>query len=121
MSVDQAIRAALLEVLRSPEGQAAIRNAVGRPEAAPAPAPADDCYTVEQAAHLAQLNQQTVRKKCRDGEFDAYHPGGGRGWRIVKTSFHAWLRKEQPETDGAGEVDIDAEARKIASHVRKGA
>jgi flavin-dependent dehydrogenase len=38
-------------------------------------------------------------------------PGGGRGWRIRKSAFDAWLGKQREPAEG---VDIDTEARQIA-------
>jgi excisionase family DNA binding protein len=104
-AVVEALREELPRLLREKQAPAVVRSP--EPEA---------CLTVAQAAELSGFGPQSIREKCRSGEIDAVRPGGGRGWRIRKSAFDAWLGKQREPAEG---VDIDTEARKIVARMHR--
>ena len=59
-------------------------------------------YTTAEAAELAGIQPQTIRRYCRQGRFKCWRweagiadilNNCGTNWQIDKRSFRAWLRK----------------------------
>jgi excisionase family DNA binding protein len=98
MNLDVALQEALLAALNSPEGQRALRRAIGQSQA---PTTADDqAYTVAQVAQLSGFTHDTVVGHITSGNLRAYKPTGCREWRIRRADFRAWLT-------GAGENPVE--------------
>lgn len=57
-------------------------------------------YTVDEAAELLGMNDQTVRRWCRDGEIEAAKMG--RHYRISKPALETFWRER-----GGGELFAD--------------
>ena len=49
-----------------------------------------DTITIAKAAQVANHSEETIRRWCEQGRFDACKPVGQ--WRIYRGSFIAWLR-----------------------------
>jgi excisionase family DNA binding protein len=114
VSLDAAIRAALLEVLRSTEGQDAIRRALGSTSPAANVTqirPATDYLSVSECARIGGKTEDTIRRHIADGTLPATKPAGSREWAIRPHDFDRWMGGSKP---GASVVDLDALARKKA-------
>jgi len=97
MSLDVAMQEALLAALNSPEGQRALRRAIGQAEAH---AGADDqAYTVSEVAKLSGFTKDTIAGHIAGGNLRAYKPRGAREWRIRRADFHAWLTDAGERSD----------------------
>lgn len=56
--------------------------------------------TVEEVAEYLHLNEQTVRRYCREGVFEACKSGNGsdrNAWLIEEKSFFEFLNKRRAE------------------------
>ena len=49
-----------------------------------------DTITITTAARVANHSEETIRRWCEQGRFEACKPVGQ--WRIYRESFTAWLR-----------------------------
>lgn len=118
-TIDQAIRRALLDVLRSPEGQAAIRSAVATSApatAAPAtPAlSASDYLSVGECARVSGKTLDTIRHHIADGRLRAAKPTGSREWSVRREELDRWM---EGRTGNRSDIDLDALAREKAGLV----
>src|ERR1700712_4501908 len=93
-TIDQAIRRALLDVLRSPEGQAAIRSAVAT--SAPVAGPvtyalsAGDYLSGSACARGRGKTPDTIRHHIADGRLRAAKPAGSREWSVRREELDRW-------------------------------
>ncbi len=55
---------------------------------------AEEIYTVAEAARKSKDTQETIRKRIRRGEIDAFRFPGSREWKIRARRFDAQLRGE---------------------------
>jgi len=113
MSLDAAIREALIEALRSPEGQAAIRAAVA--DAIPEPAPVTEIpHNDEEEISLAECKRlsgysvETIRRWIREGSLPARK--GAKEWRVRRGDLKA---KQGSPSPAFSVVDIRREVEKI--------
>lgn len=110
MSVDEAIRAAVVDALNSPEGRAALRRALD--ETRPAAEPdADRAYSVAEVAELSGYAVETILGHIASGALQATKPKGCREWRVRRADYRAWLEGGEPEE--ADSLDPDEVARKM--------
>jgi excisionase family DNA binding protein len=89
VSVDAAIREALVAALGSPEGQAAIRRAVVGER--PSTSGDDRAYSVAQVAERSGFSTETILQHIADGNLRGTKPRGCREWRVRAEDFRAWL------------------------------
>jgi hypothetical protein len=113
LSLDAAIREALLDALKSPEGQAAIRTAVAEaipdPPAAPVPLHDDaEEISLAECKRLSGYSVDTLRRWIKDGSLPARK--GAKEWRVRRGDLKA--KQGSPGT-AFSVVDIRDEVRKI--------
>lgn len=91
--IDQAIQHALLEVLRSPEGQAALRRALAsdRRDVATIVPISSDYLSVSECAKISGKTPDTVRRHIDAGDLPASKPSGSREWAVKKSDLDRWL------------------------------
>jgi hypothetical protein len=112
MSLDAAIREALIEALRSPEGRAAIRAAVV--EAIPEPVQTvperdpDEEISLAEAKRISGYSVETLRRWIDGGKLAAKK--GPKEWRVRRGDLD---RATGSSSGPASVVDIREEVRQI--------
>jgi hypothetical protein len=114
MSLDAALQAALVAALRSPEGQAALRQAIALPVV---PALAGARVKVRRAAELADCCPDTVRKAIKEKQLKATKPQGSREWLVDVLELQRWMGERSAPR--RGEVDNAAAVDEAVARARK--
>jgi len=117
MSVEEAIREAVVEALRSHAGQEALRRALEQVHVHGEVIHHDDdqAYTVAQVAALSGYAADTILERISDRDLTAYKPTGCREWRIRRQDYRAWLTGRDQGDDVDLDLDPEAVARKMLS------
>jgi hypothetical protein len=105
MSMETAVREALVAALNSPEGQGALRRALGE---ARSTAGEDQTYAVAKVAELSGYTPETILQRIIDGDLAAHKPKGCREWRIRRVDYLSWL------TNGNGKQENDLDPDEVA-------
>jgi excisionase family DNA binding protein len=113
-SIELALQHALLEVLRSPEGQAAIRRAVAseRRDVAPVTSLRSAEYlSVAECATISGKTPDTIRRHIDAGDLPASKPAGSREWSVRRLDLERWM---EGSTKDPSETELDELARRKA-------
>jgi excisionase family DNA binding protein len=105
MSLEEAIKAAVVEALKSVEAREALRQTAAVQTSVRAGPEVDDkAYTVAEVAELSGYKPKAILERIDAGDLVATKPIGCREWRIRRADYRTWLAGGEHESRDPDDV-----------------